>query len=189
MRHWTLDTLEQDIYILLAYIHMIFGIRGTMPEIMTRCMMLSCELQDPRVIFIDSGNSFDPYFLQKRLRYSAKRYLENMLISRPFTAHQLVKVIEDLPEIIETNNIRAIVISSLDMLFYDGDVKDEEMVFLFIQMLKMLQKYSDLNITIVFGFYRKMIARSIVMQRLIDNYLEVIWEAQNGKNNNTLELF
>lgn len=49
-----------------------------------------------KVLFVDCGNAFNPYFITRCCRdwRKSKEVLQNILVSRPFTLHQAVRLFE-----------------------------------------------------------------------------------------------
>jgi len=82
------------------------------------------------VVFIDGGNSFNPYFVTsvaKAWNLNPQEVLKNIWVSRAFTCHQLLSLIfEKLPEALNKSHSRLVVVSSLPELFCDPDVPRSE---------------------------------------------------------------
>lgn len=81
-------------------------------------------------IFIDAGNSFDPYLLAefaKQQNIDPKLALQHIIISRPFTIYQLAAlVLKELPKTIAQFNPKLVVVSDLLQLFNDPALDAEE---------------------------------------------------------------
>jgi len=82
------------------------------------------------VIFIDGGNSSDPYLLSsyaKQYGVQPEHALKNVVTSRAFTVHQLAGLImRELPKAIDEYGSKLIVISDLLKLFNDPQMHREE---------------------------------------------------------------
>jgi len=121
------------------------------------CRMLSfllsvrCQLPlkkgglNSRVVYIDCGNTFDPYAVSavaQEYGLEPKSVLEKVMISRAFTAYQLTALIfEKLEKTLKRYRSKLIVISDIVGLFLDRDVPKIEGSDIF---LKMTQYLSDL---------------------------------------------
>lgn len=90
------------------------------------CVKAVAEL-DEEVVWIDGGNSVDPYALSalcKRMRLDKRDVLSRVNISRAFTAHQLVTLIDDkLEEVVRESSPAMVIVSSLTDMFLDKDMK------------------------------------------------------------------
>ncbi|NIR87080.1 hypothetical protein GWO13_05685 [Candidatus Bathyarchaeota archaeon] len=121
------------------------------------CTMLSfllsvrCQLPfrkgglNSRVVFIDGGNTFDPYAVSaiaQEYGLEPRSVLEKILISRAFTAYQLTALVfEKLEEALKKHRSKLVVVSDITGLFLDRDVPKTEGRDIF---LKMTQYLSDL---------------------------------------------
>lgn len=82
---------------------------------------------DEEVVWIDGGNSINPYSISslcKRLGLDRREILSRINVSRAFTAHQLVTLIDEkLEEQVESGSPAAVVVSSITDMFLDKDMK------------------------------------------------------------------
>lgn len=82
---------------------------------------------DEEVVWIDGGNSVDPYALSalcKRMRLDKRDVLSRVNISRAFTAYQLVTLIDErLEEEVRGSSPGMMIVSSLTDMFLDKDMK------------------------------------------------------------------
>ncbi len=82
---------------------------------------------DEEVVWIDGGNSVDPYALSalcKRMRLDKRDVLSRVNISRAFTAYQLVTLIDErLEEVARESSPAMVIVSSLTDMFLDKDMK------------------------------------------------------------------
>ncbi len=79
-------------------------------------------------VFIDAGNSFDPYFIASLARQYHKdptEALDRVIISRVFTCYELVNLVAELSRLLDTYRAGLIVISDILALFNE-DTKGEE---------------------------------------------------------------
>ena len=82
------------------------------------------------VIFIDGGNSFDPYSISNNSveqGLDPENVLERLHISRAFTHHQLTSIVTDkLPSALEEFKAKLVVVSDITQLYCDPDVRDDD---------------------------------------------------------------
>ncbi len=85
---------------------------------------------DCDVLFIDGGNSFDPYAISDssvEQGLDTEKVLERLHVSRAFTHHQLACIITDkLPNAIRKFGAKLVVISDITQLYCDPDVRDDD---------------------------------------------------------------
>ena len=78
------------------------------------------------VVFIDGGNIFDPYLISetaRQLGLNPEETLRNIWVSRAFTGYQLTALItEELPEILDREDSRLVVVSDVAALYCDSDI-------------------------------------------------------------------
>ena len=97
------------------------------------------------VVFVDGGNSFSPYLVAELARnygLDSRAALENIYVSRAFTAYQLSSLIlEKLEPFLKSKKAKLLVVSDISSLFFDKDIPKTEAKDLFI---KTCAKLSDL---------------------------------------------
>jgi hypothetical protein len=79
-------------------------------------------------VFIDAGNSFDPYFVASLARQHFRdpaEALDKVIISRAFTCYELANLLSDLPSILDTYEAGLVVISDIFTPFNE-DIKRGE---------------------------------------------------------------
>ena len=85
---------------------------------------------DCDVLFVDGGNSFDPYAISDssvEQGLDTEKVLERLHVSRAFTHHQLACIITDkLPSAIRKFGAKLIVVSDITQLYCDPDVRDDD---------------------------------------------------------------
>jgi len=100
---------------------------------------------DSSVVFVDGGNSFNPYIVAELARsygLDSRTTLENIYVSRAFTAYQLSSlVLEKLEPFLKSKKARLLVVSDISSLFFDKDIPKSEAKDLFI---KTCGKLSDI---------------------------------------------
>jgi len=123
----------------------IIALQGDKAIVSTLLISLSVKLQRlSKVLFVDSGNCFNPSFMQQHYQQNTRLILDNIMVARPFTAqqlHKLVKKLKDHPP----EEAKVLIISSIDELFYDNEIGDMEFYYLFkvlmIELEILTQKY------------------------------------------------
>lgn len=82
---------------------------------------------DEEVVWIDGGNTIDPYAISsicKRLRLDKREILSRVNVSRAFTAYQLVTLIDEkLEEQVKASSPSTVIVSSITELFLDKDMR------------------------------------------------------------------
>lgn len=95
-----------------------------------------------RVIYLDGGNTFDPYAISAIARehgLEPRSALENIFISRAFTAYHLTSFIfEELEEALRRYGARFVIVSAITGLFLDRNVAERESEETFKEMVKRL---------------------------------------------------
>jgi len=85
---------------------------------------------EPKAVFIDGGNTFDPCSIAEyaeQLSLDSDEVLENVLVSRAFTCHQLTSLIaNNLKPWIDRLNIKLAVISNILEPYCDPDIAKKQ---------------------------------------------------------------
>jgi hypothetical protein len=109
------------------------------------------------VIFVDGGNSFNPYLISDLARIhdlEPRATLERVYVSRAFTAHQLSSLIlEKLEPFLNIKKSRLLVVSDISSLFLDRDVPKTEAKDLFMKACAKLSEIAERKQTIVLATY------------------------------------
>lgn len=98
------------------------------------------------ILFIDGGNSFDPYAISKiakRVGADQKELFSRIHVARAFTEYQMSSMIEDLGTAIVQWNPYILLISYLSSLFSDSDVR------LFNSILERLRSLTNSSCKII----------------------------------------
>jgi len=94
---------------------------------------------DSSTIYIDGGNSFNPYEISAIAREfgsDPRSALERVFVSRAFTAYQLSAIVlETLEDAIKHYRSKLILISKITSLFLDRDVPTKEALEIFHKMI------------------------------------------------------
>ncbi len=149
------------------------------------CRMLSfllsvrCQLPlkkggfDSTVAYIDGGNAFDPYAISALAReygLEPKSVLEQVFISRAFTAYQLTALVfEKLEEALKRYRSKLVVVSDITGLFLDRDVPKIEGRDVFIKMVQYLSDLASRRRAFVVASYfpRPYSSRSLFLEPVL----------------------
>lgn len=96
---------------------------------------------------LDAGNCFNPHPLAKMARSKGippEKILENLLVSRAATCHQIVSVVEEMIfPLTETPEGKVVLILAIDSLFVDEDIPLFERQYLFERILDGIVRISE----------------------------------------------
>jgi hypothetical protein len=102
-----------------------------------------------KVLFIDGGNTFDVYQIAQLAQahhLNPKQVLDNIYISRAFTAYQVTTLImQKLKTTIKKSGAKLVIISDLAGFFLDTDLPDYEAERVFSQILTYLSNFAKEN--------------------------------------------
>jgi len=106
------------------------GARGFCNSLVARMMVQGVVSLQSEVLFIDGGNSFDPYGVAlscRRIRRSPREVLSSIRVSRAVTAYQMGTLMAtSVPGAVASGGVGVVVVSSLPDLFLDSEVMWEE---------------------------------------------------------------
>ena len=109
------------------------------------------------VIFIDGCNTFRLYQIAQLAQIhhlDPKKVLDNIYISRAFTAYQTAALIKDhLRETIQKYNAKLVIISDIAGFFLDKDVAEDEAQRIFSQVTSYISSFARETRTIVLATY------------------------------------
>ena len=109
------------------------------------------------VVFIDGGNSFRLYQIAQFAQIhhlSHKKVLDNIFISRAFTAYQAAALItQQLKETIQKYNAKLVIISDIAGFFLDKDIPEVEAQRIFSHAATYLSNFARENKIIVIATY------------------------------------
>jgi hypothetical protein len=109
------------------------------------------------VVFVDGGNSFNPYLLGDLARIydlDPQAALERIYVSRAFTAYQLSSLIlEKLEPFLNIKKSRLLVVSDISSLFLDRDIPKTEAKDLFMKVCAKLSEIAEKKETVVLATY------------------------------------
>jgi hypothetical protein len=102
-----------------------------------------------KVLFIDGGNTFNLYQISQLARahhINPKQALDNIYISRAFTAYQVTALImQKLKTTIKKTGAKLVIISDIAGFFLDTDLPDYEAMRVFSQVLTYLSNFAREN--------------------------------------------
>lgn len=109
------------------------------------------------IVFVDGGNSFSPYLvaeLSRNYGLDSRTTLENIYISRAFTAYQLSSLIlEKLEPYLKSKKAKLLVVSDISTLFFDKDVPKTEAKDLFMKICAKLSEIAANKQTAIIATY------------------------------------
>ena len=109
------------------------------------------------VIFIDGGNTFRLYQIAQLAQIhhlNPKKVLDNIYISRAFTAYQASALItHQLKETIQKYNAKLVIIADIAGFFLDKDIPEVETQRIFSHVTTFLSNFARENHTIVIATY------------------------------------
>jgi hypothetical protein len=109
------------------------------------------------VIFIDGGNTFRLYQIAQLAQIhhlDPKKVLDNIYISRAFTAYQLSALItHQLKETIQKHNSKLVIISDIAGFFLDEDISEVETQRIFGHVTNFLSNFARESQTIIIATY------------------------------------
>ena len=118
--------------------------------------VLSLALES-KVIFIDGGNTFRLYQIAQFAqihRLNPKQVLDNIFISRAFTAYQLTSLItHQLKKAIKKYDAKLVIISDIAGFFLDKDIPEYEAQRIFSQVTTYLSNFAKENKVIIIATY------------------------------------
>jgi len=136
---------------------------GDATSFMLFVLCVRCELPfdkgglDSPVVFVDGGNSFNPYLVAEIGRsygMDSRTVLEKIYVSRAFTAYQLSSLIlEELDKILNSKRARLLIVSDITSLFFDKDLPKTEAKDLFVKICTKLSKVAAKKRTIAVTNY------------------------------------
>ena len=109
------------------------------------------------VIFVDGGNTFRLYQIAQLAQIhhlDPKKVLDNIYISRTFTAYQTAALIKNqLREATQKHDAKLVIISDIAGFFLDKDVAEDEAQRIFSQATTYLSNFARETQTIVLAIY------------------------------------
>lgn len=139
-------------------------LRGHAARFISFVLSVRCQLRSNKgglnssVVFVDGGNSFDPYLVAEIARshgLDSKAALEKIYVSRAFTAYQLSSLIlEKLELFLKRKRSKLLVVSDITSLFFDKDIPKTEAKDLFMKVCAKLSEIaSRKNLIVVVNYF------------------------------------
>ena len=132
------------------------------------------------VIFVDGGNTFRLYQIAQLSRMhqlNPKQILDNIYISRAFTAYQETQLItHKLKEAIKKYNAKIVIVSDIAGFFLDKDIPENEAQRIYNQITTYLSNFARESQTIVIATYPQHpnTARNNYLQTSLCNRVNVV---------------
>jgi len=126
-----------------------------------------------RVVFIDGGNTFDPYVVSaiaQEFGLEPRSVLEKILVSRAFTAYQLTALVfEKLEGALKRYRAKLVVVSDITGLFLDRDVPRVEGRDIFLKMTQYLSDLASRRRAVVVASYfpRSYSSRNLFLESIL----------------------
>ncbi|UCE44425.1 MAG: hypothetical protein JSV57_02815 [Candidatus Bathyarchaeota archaeon] len=126
-----------------------------------------------RAVFIDGGNTFDPYAVSVIAQDNGlkpRSTLEKILISRAFTAYQLAELVfEKLENVLKIYRSKLVVVSDIIGLFLDRDVPEIECRNIFLELSHHLLEVASRRRAVVVASYltRPYSSRSLFLESVL----------------------
>jgi len=108
------------------------------------------------VVFIDGGNTLRLYQISQLAqihRLDPRKVLDNIFISRAFTAYQATHLIMHLKEAIKKYNAKLVIISDIAGFFLDTDIPEVEALRIFSYISTFISNFARENQVIVIATY------------------------------------
>jgi hypothetical protein len=109
------------------------------------------------VLFVDGGNSFNPYLVAELSRshgVDARATLQNIYVSRAFTAYQLsTLILNDLEKFQEHKKAKAVIVSDIASLYLDRDVPKGDAERLFRMVCRKLLEVAGRRVVVAATYF------------------------------------
>jgi hypothetical protein len=138
-------------------------LRGISTSSLTSLLCVKAQLPtqlgglQSNVIFVDGGNTFRLYQIAQLAQIhhlNPKKVLDNIYISRAFTAYQASALItRQLKETIQKYNAKLVIISDIAGFFLDEDLPEVETQRLFSHVITFLSNFARESQTIIIATY------------------------------------
>jgi hypothetical protein len=146
------------------------------------------------IVFIDGGNNFDVYYTAQLARLhhlDAKQVLDNIYISRAFTAYQITAlVMQKLKKAISKFNAKLVIISDIAGFFLDKDIAENEARKVFSQVTSYLSNFARENQVVLIATFSPHddVARNNYLQSIVCASAEVVLSLNKKKHTRIVAL-
>ena len=142
-----------------------FAVIHGSPSVSTLISLLCVRAQLPpqlgglgtNVVFVDGANTFKLYQVTRIAQLhqlNPKKVLDNICISRAFTAYQLTSlVLQKIENAVKEYNAKLIVISDIASTFLDKDIAEEEAKRIYSQVISRLVNIARENNVLIITTY------------------------------------
>lgn len=133
---------------------------------------------DSRVLFLDGGNCFDPYFITDYARQKdldPSHVLDKILISRAFTYPQLTTLItRKLSKAIDTYNAKLVVISNVSSLYNDAPVTTNDVAQIFRKVILFLSVLAQKKHVIIIATHLSSFKDEMILEKALCRYAQIM---------------
>jgi len=146
----------------------VFALKGNPNTTAPLLISLAVRFQKyGKVLFIDANDRFNTAFVQKKYHKKTKLDLKKIKVARPFTAEQLLKLINNLHKQVPQTHAKAIIVSGLDKLLYDTEIHKDELPFLAEQIIEELRYVTQkFSLFTIFSFESKVTTKADLIQEV-----------------------
>jgi hypothetical protein len=144
-----------------------------------------CGFGSPSVIFIDAGNCSDVYEcvdFARQYGLDSDKILDSIIVSRPFTIHQLARlIVHSLQSAMQHYSAKLVVVSDvLSMFIKDPQIDLDEARWLIKEIARALKRLSaQAMIVVSMQQSTTMPQYASALYRIFDNYIEIIANANS----------
>jgi hypothetical protein len=134
-------------------------LRGRTGSFISFVLAVRCQLPPSKgglrssVVFVDGGNSFNPYLVAETARshgLDSRAALKKIYVSRAFTAYQLSSLISQrLESFLKKKRAKLLVVSDIASLFSDRDIPKTEAKDLFMKTCTKLSEIASRKKSVV----------------------------------------
>jgi hypothetical protein len=153
-------------------------IHGSLAHFVSLLLSVRAQLQvgdgglNSPAVFVDGGNSFNPYLVAELARsygFDARAALQNIYVSRAFTAYQFSSLIlNELEKFQEHMKAKAVIVSDITSLYLDRDVTKGDVERMFrIVCNKLLEVARRDAVVVATYFLGKRCERSLFLETLL----------------------
>lgn len=159
---------------------------------LTFLLAVRCQLPlrkgglNSKAIYIDGGNTFDPYSVSSIAReydLEPKSVLERILVSRAFTAYQLAALVsEKLEKASKRYRSKLVIVSDIIGLFLDSDLPEKEGYGIFMKMTRHLSELaSRRKCIVVASYFPRRFSRSLFLESVLFGMASTLIELKTSK--------
>jgi len=153
-------------------------IHGSLAHFVSLLLSVRAQLQvgdgglNSPAVFVDGGNSFNPYLVAELARsygFDARAALQNIYVSRAFTAYQFSSLIlNELEKFQEHMKAKAVIVSDITSLYMDRDVPKGDVESMFRNVCNKLLEVAGRGATVVATYFLgKRCDRALFLEALL----------------------